>query len=143
LLCHRRLLVSSAHSASLQAPATAADAADAALSALPTLAQTEYEALLRGDNVKLALTILPAVPAAAALVKQGVMSEAAFAAVLGRAGYLTCPQTDLLPPGMPAARAAIEALEAKVLYTRGGRGQGGIIGLKMEEIAVLCCFFLF
>jgi hypothetical protein len=26
---------------------------------------------------------------------------------------LTCPQTDLLAPGMPAARRAIEALEAK------------------------------
>ncbi len=36
------------------------------------------------------------------------MSEAAFAAVLARAGYLTCPQTDLLPPGMPAAHKAIE-----------------------------------
>jgi hypothetical protein len=54
------------------------------------------------------------------------MSEAAFAAVLGKAGYLTCPQTDLLPPGMPAARAAVEALEAKVHAARvTGRWRGG------------------
>jgi hypothetical protein len=85
-----------------------------ATSALPVLGQVEYEELLRGTGESLHLdTLLEQVPDASDYVQDGLMSTAAFAKMLGRAGYITCPQTDLLPNAMNIARKAIEDLEEK------------------------------
>jgi hypothetical protein len=77
------------------------------------------------------------VPAAAAFVQQGAMSEAAFAAVLARAGYLTCPQTDLLPPGMPAAHKAIEVrVSERGTLGRAERAKGHIALVLFSTLCV-------
>jgi hypothetical protein len=86
----------------------------AADATLPKLTQSEYESLLTGDGKSPHLpAILKALPTVSALIQEGMLTQANFAKVLSRAGFLTCPQTDLLPPAMPAAYKAIEKLEAE------------------------------
>jgi hypothetical protein len=76
--------------------------------------QVQYEELLRGSGESPLLAgIQSAVEGADAFVASGEISAAAFARVVGRAGFLTCPQTDLLPPAMGVARQAIRDLEAQ------------------------------
>ncbi len=67
--------------AALDSAAAAKAPAKSAL-ALPVLSQVEYESLLTGDGKsKHVSAILAALPATRAAVKEGVMSEAAFAKV--------------------------------------------------------------
>jgi len=79
---------------------------------LPVLTQPEYEKLLRGsgDSPHLA-GLMESSEHAKRYIEAGLMSTDTFAKLLGRAGFITCPQTDLLAPAMSIAREAIERIE--------------------------------
>jgi hypothetical protein len=70
-------------------------------------------------------------PEAASFISAGEMSTEAFGRLLGRAGYITCPQTDLLPPAMPQARDAIASLDAEEIL---GLRESSVLA---EDLAVL------
>eukprot|EP00658_Telonema_sp_P-2_P022286 TRINITY_DN18907_c0_g1_i3.p1 TRINITY_DN18907_c0_g1~~TRINITY_DN18907_c0_g1_i3.p1 ORF type:complete len:718 (+),score=137.67 TRINITY_DN18907_c0_g1_i3:213-2366(+) len=81
-------------------------------SMLPVLSQHEYEVLLRGTaESPHAQAVLESIPRAAEFVREGHMSAVGFSKLVARAGYVTCPQSDLLPPAMHISRKAIEDLE--------------------------------
>ena len=87
-----------------------ADSVDAV--GLPVLTQPEYEKLLRGSRDSPHLTgLMESSEHAKRYIDAGLMSTETFAKLLGRAGFITCPQTDLLPPAMSIAREAIEKIE--------------------------------